>query len=40
LAVAELESDGVHRNPLDRLLIGQSRVEPLLRLMMDIQLRR
>ena len=28
LAAAALETDGVHRDPLDRLLVSQSRVEP------------
>jgi PIN domain nuclease of toxin-antitoxin system len=28
--VAQLESDGVHRDPFDRLLVCQSRVEPML----------
>ena len=37
LAVAELESDGVH---LDRQLICQSRVEPMQLLTVDSQLRR
>lgn len=40
LAVAELESDGVHRDPFDRLLVCQSRVEPMLLLTVDSQLRR
>ena len=39
LAVAELESDGVHRDPFDRLLVCQSRVEPMLLLTVDSQLR-
>lgn len=39
LAVAELESDGDHRDPFDRLLVCQSRVEPLLLLTVDSQLR-
>lgn len=30
LAVAELETDGDHRDPFDRLLMCQSRVEPML----------
>ena len=38
LAVAELESDGVHRDPFDRLLVCQSRVEPMLLLSVDNQL--
>ena len=29
LAVAELESDGAHRDPFDRLLVCQSRMEPI-----------
>lgn len=40
LAVAELESGGVHRDPFDRLLVCQSRVEPMLLLTVDSQLRR
>ena len=40
LAVAQLESDGVHRDPFDRLLVCQSRVEPMLLLTVDSQLRR
>ena len=28
LAAAALETDGVHRDPLDRVLVSQSRVEP------------
>jgi len=40
LAVAELESDGVHREPFDRLLVCQSRVEPMLLLTVDRQLGR
>ena len=40
LAVAELESDGDHRDPFDRLLVCQSRVEPMLLLTVDRQLRR
>jgi PIN domain nuclease of toxin-antitoxin system len=39
LAVGELESDGVHRDPFDRLLVCQSRVEPMLLLSTDSQLR-
>ena len=39
LAVAELETDGVHRDPFDRLLVCQSRVEPMLLLTVDSQLR-
>ena len=38
LAVAELEADGVHRDPFDRLLVCQSRVEPLLLLSVNSQL--
>jgi PIN domain nuclease of toxin-antitoxin system len=38
LAVGELESDGVHRDPFDRLLVCQSRVEPMLLLTVDSQL--
>jgi PIN domain nuclease of toxin-antitoxin system len=38
LAVAQLESDGVHRDPFDRLLVCQSRVEPMLLLSVDNQL--
>ena len=30
LAVAELETDGNHRDPFDRLLVCQSRTEPML----------
>ena len=40
LAVAELESDGEHRDPSDRLLVCQSRVEPMLLLSVDRQLER
>ena len=40
LAVAELESDGDHRDPFDRLLVCQSRTEPMLLLTADRQLRR
>jgi len=40
LAVAQLESDGAHRDPFDRLLVCQSRVEPMLLLTVDSQLRR
>jgi PIN domain nuclease of toxin-antitoxin system len=40
LAVAELESDGEHRDPFDRLLVCQSRMEPMLLLTVDSQLRR
>ena len=39
LAVGNLESDGVHRDPFGRLLVGQSRVEPMLLLSVDSQLR-
>jgi PIN domain nuclease of toxin-antitoxin system len=39
LAVADLESDGVHRDPFDRLLVCQSRVEPMLLLTADDQMR-
>jgi PIN domain nuclease of toxin-antitoxin system len=38
LAVAGLETDGVHRDPFDRLLVCQSRVEPMLLLTVDTQL--
>jgi PIN domain nuclease of toxin-antitoxin system len=38
LAVRDLESDGVHRDPFDRLLVCQSRVEPMLLLSGDSQL--
>lgn len=40
LAVAELESDGIHHDPFDRLLVCQSRVEPMLFLTADRQLER
>jgi PIN domain nuclease of toxin-antitoxin system len=40
LAVAELESGGDHRDPFDRLLVCQSRTEPLLLLTVDRQLGR
>lgn len=40
LAVAELESDGDHRDPFDRLLVCQSRTEPMLLLTADRQLQR
>lgn len=40
LAVAELEHDGEHRDPFDRLLVCQSRVEPMLLLSADKQLGR
>lgn len=36
----ELESGGEHRDPFDRLLVCQSRVEPILLLSVDRQLRR
>jgi PIN domain nuclease of toxin-antitoxin system len=44
LAVANLESDSVHRDgiqrdPFDRLLVCQSRVEPMLLLTADNQLK-
>jgi PIN domain nuclease of toxin-antitoxin system len=44
LAVANLESDSVHRDgiqrdPFDRLLVCQSRVEPMLLLTADSQLK-
>ena len=39
-AVAELEHDGDHRDPFDRLLVCQSRVEPMLFLTADRQLER
>lgn len=42
--MADLESDGfqqnsVHRDPFDRLLVCQSRVEPMLLLTADSQLK-
>ena len=40
LAVADLDSDGDHRDPFDRLLVCQSRVEPMLLLTVDRQLER
>ncbi len=40
LAVRDLKSDGVHRDPFDRLLVCQSRVEPMLLLSGDSQLQR
>jgi len=40
LAVAELKSDGDHRDPFDRLLVCQSRTEPMLLLTADRQLGR
>ncbi|MFM7312232.1 MAG: type II toxin-antitoxin system VapC family toxin [Cyanobium sp.] len=39
-AVAQLDYDGEHRDPFDRLLICQSRVEPMLLLTADRQLQR
>jgi hypothetical protein len=39
LAVGDVETDGVHRDPFDRLLLCQSRVEPMLLLTVDTQLR-
>lgn len=39
LAVGDLETDGVHRDPFDRLLVCQSRMEPMLLLTVDTQLR-
>ena len=39
LAVGDLETDGVHRDLFDRLLVCQSRVEPMLLLTVDTQLR-
>jgi PIN domain nuclease of toxin-antitoxin system len=39
LTVGDLETDGVHRDPFDRLLVCQSRVEPMLLLTVDTQLR-
>lgn len=39
-AVAQLDNDGDHRDPFDRLLICQSRVEPMLLLTADRQLQR
>ena len=38
LAVGNLQTDGVHRDPFDRLLVCQSRVEPMLLLTVDSQL--
>ena len=38
LAVGDLETDGVHRDPFGRLLVCQSRVEPMLLLSVDNQL--
>jgi len=40
LAVADLETDGEHRDPFDRLLVCQSRTEPMLLMTVDRQLRR
>jgi PIN domain nuclease of toxin-antitoxin system len=40
LAVAQLETDGHHRDPFDRLLVCQSRTEPMLLLTVDRQLQR
>ena len=40
LAVADLETDANHRDPFDRLLVSQSRTEPMLLLTADRQLRR
>jgi PIN domain nuclease of toxin-antitoxin system len=40
LAVAELENVGEHRDPFDRLLVCQSRVEPMLLLRVDQKLER
>ena len=40
LAVAELDCDGEHRDPFDRLLVCQSRTEPMLLLTVDRQLSR
>ena len=39
LAVGDLETDGVHRDPFDLLLVCQSLVEPMLLLTMNSQLR-
>ncbi len=39
LALGDLETDGVHRDPFDRLLVCQSRLEPMLLLTVDSQLR-
>ena len=39
LAVGDLETDGVHRDPFDLLLVCQSLVEPMLLLTVDSQLR-
>ena len=40
LTLAKLENDGEHRDPFDRLLVCQSRVEPMLLLSADRQLQR
>ena len=40
LTIGDLKSDGVHRDFFDRLLVYQSRVEPMLLLSGDSQLRR
>ena len=40
LAVAQLEAGGDHRDPFDRLLVCQSRTEPMLLLTADRQLER
>lgn len=40
LAVAQLENHSDHRDPFDRLLVCQSRVEPMLLLTADRQLQR
>ncbi len=40
LAVVNLESGGEHRDPFDRLLVCQSRTEPMLLLTADRQLQR
>ncbi len=40
LAVADLETDGEHRDPFDRLLVCQRRTEPMLLMTVDRQLRR
>ena len=40
LAVGSLESDGEHCDPFDRLLVCQSRTEPMLLLTADRQLQR
>lgn len=37
---AEVEADGDHRDPFDRLLVYESRTEPLLLLTVDRQQRR